>query len=439
MIYSLILFLLTLCNASLLRELNTNIIINDISIDSCKSNSVTVKLTASSLPKDFTLESDEGYLESSSGEFIKLTPCKANVAANLITCEDVTLAANKQYSFKNYTSKGYQYISNVPSTSIIQLSVNYASVTNPISISIIKGQPFTISVDNSVKEAGLFIKVADGNYTPLSCSFKEPLSFICTVTSTLDLSLKQSFEIYQRTSCGAINTVDNLGSLSIEPFSFTGNKYINIDIVQDYYYSIQLSTKYSDYSKIFLKGDNNINIPFDCSLLNNDYYNCTIRKEHIKTENKGILSLFYEEDSKSTKLIADAVELFETEEVTVELNYSTLTLGEKNQITITFSEIQNDDDINNYKDIRMISNSLTTQDNGCQTEGISITDNKLSIICEFTYTDNCTVSYYYINRTNALNKIGEDLVIGYGIPNYESSSIIKSNILFFFVSFLLII
>ena len=436
MIYSLILFLLTLCNASLLRELNTNIIINDISIDSCESNSVTVKLTASSLPTDFAIHSDEGYLESSSGEFIKLTGCK--VVDNSITCEDITLAANKQYSFKNYTSKGYQYISNVPSTSIIQLPVDYAKVTPKAEISIIKGQPFTISVDNSVKEAGLFIKVADGNYIPLSCSSKVPSSFICTVTSTLDLSLNQPFNIYQRTPCGAINTDNDLGSLSIEPFSFTGNKYINIDIVQDYYYSIQLSTKYSDYSKIFLKGDNNINIPFDCSLLNNDYYNCTIRKEHIKTENKGILSLSYKEDSKSTKLIADAVELFETEEVTVELNHSTLTLGEKNRITITFSGVKQEES-NNYKDIRMISNSLTTQDNGCQTEGITITDNKLPIPCEFTATENCTVSYYYINRTNALNKIGEDLVIGYGIPNYDSSSIIKLSIFLFFVSFLLII
>ena len=442
MIYSLILFLLTLCNASFLRELDTNIIINDIIIDDCSSSTVTVKLMLPSVPSSLPQRGYDGYIISSSGITTELTECSWASEQNFIKCENVSLNSNTQYSFKNLTIEGYQFISNIPSTSIIQLSVTYPSISE-IPETIVKGQPFTLHLDSSIAPV-LFLGV-NNDYVNIPCSkpFQDGNQFkiTCVVSSSIDTTTTTSFDIYSRTNCGEISGPLNLKQINIVTISFSGSQYINIDIVQDYSYIIQLSSPNSDKNKIILKSfDTSGNSILTCLDLQDSLFNCTIPKDKIVESNENSYSLYYD----TLLLIENAVIIFKTDGVpdNTQIISGELSKTENNSITLVINDLENSFDIENYKRIKMISNSLATQDNGCEPVNSDLyneTAKTLSIQCSFKANENCTISYYYLNRTNNLNKIGQDLIVGNGIPYYDSSNYILNLNLLLYVSFLLIL
>ena len=442
MIYSLILFLLTVSHCSLLRELDTKIIINDITIDTCPNNSpVTVKLMLPSIPSSLPLEGYDGYIISSSGITTELTECSWTPDHYYIECKNVPLNSNTQYSFKNLTIEGYQFISNIPSTSIIQLSVTYPHISD-IPTTIVKGQPFDLTLDSSISPV-LFLEVNNA-YMNIPCSepFQDEskLKISCVVSSSIDTTTTTFYNIYSRGSCGGIIS-DPLKRINIETVSFSGSQYINIDFVQDYSYIIQLSSSNSDKSKIVLKSlDNSDNSILTCLDLQDALFNCTIPKDKIVESNKNSYSLYYDE----LLLIKNAIIIFKTDGVpdNTQIISGELSKTENNSITLVINDIDSTFYFENIKKIQMISNSLATQDNGCEpvtNDLYNETAKTLSIHCSFKANENCTISYYYLNRTNNLNKIGQDLIVGNGIPYYDSSRYIRNINLLLYFSFLLIL
>ena len=442
MVYSLILFLLTVSHCSLLRELDTKIIINDITIDTCPNNSpVTVKLMFPSIPSSLPLEGYDGYIISSSGITTELTECSWTPDHYYIECKNVPLNSNTQYSFKNLTIEGYQFISNIPSTSIIQLSVTYPHISD-IPKTIVKGQPFDLTLDSSISPV-LFLEV-NNDYMNIPCSepFQDEskLKISCVVSSSIDTTTTTSYNINERGSCGGIIR-DPLGRINIETVSFSGSQYINIDFVQDYSYIIQLSSSNSDKSKIVLKSlDNSDNSILTCLDLQDALFNCTIPKDKIVESNKNNYSLYYDE----LLLIKNAIIIFKTDGVpdNTQIISGELSKTENNSITLVINDLDSTFNLENIKKIQMISNSLATQDNGCEPVTNALyneTAKTLSIHCSFKANENCTISYYYLNRTNNLNKIGQDLIVGNGIPYYDSSRYIRNINLLLYFSFLLIL
>ena len=441
MVYSLILFLLTVSHCSLLRELDTKIIINDITIDTCPNNSpVTVKLMLPSIPSSLPLEGYDGYIISSSGITTELTECFWTPDHYYIECKNVPLNSNTQYSFKNLTNEGYQFISNIPSTSIIQLSVTYPHIDIPTTI--VKGQPFDLTLDSSISPV-LFLEV-NNDYMNIPCS--EPfqdgskLKISCVVSSSIDTTTTTSYNINSRGSCGGIIRTP-LKRINIETVSFSGSQYINIDFVQDYSYIIQLSSSNSDKSKIVLKPfDNSGNSILTCLDLQDTLFNCTIPKNKIVELNKNSYSLYYDE----LLLIKNAIIIFKTDGVpdNTQIISGELSKTENNSIILVINDLDSTFNFRNIKKIQMISNSLATQDNGCEPVTNALyneTAKTLSIPCSFKANENCTISYYYLNRTNNLNKIGQDLIVGNGIPYYDSSRYIRNINLLLYFSFLLIL
>ena len=144
MSYCFILLLFTTMQATLLRDLDTTIIINDIVAD-CSSSDFSIKLSVSTFLNENALTGTDGYLISSSGSISQLTACSKELDDDdvyYIQCS-VDLPTTEQYSFKNFTSDGYKYISNIPSTSIIQKSVPYQEpVYGDFPNPVIQGQSF---------------------------------------------------------------------------------------------------------------------------------------------------------------------------------------------------------------------------------------------------------------------------------------------------------
>ena len=442
MIYSLILFLLTVSHCSLLRELDTKIIINDITIDTCSNNSpVTVKLKFPSIPSSLPSQGYDGYIISSSGITTELTECSWT-GLDYIECKNVPLNSNTQYSFKNLTIEGYQFISNIPSTSIIQLSVTYPHIDIPTTI--VKGQPFDLTLDSYSSISPVLFLEVNNAYMNIPCSepFQDGSNFkiSCVVSSSIDTTTTTSYNIYSRGSCGGINS-DPLNQINIETVSFSGSQYINIDFVQDYSYIIQLSSSNSDKSKIVLKPfETSGNSILTCVDLQDTLFNCTIPKNKIVELNKKSYSLYYDE----LLLIKNAIIIFKTDGVpdNTQIISGELSKTENNSIILVINDLDSTFNFENIKKIQMISNSLATQDNGCEPVTNALyneTAKTLSIKCSFKANENCTISYYYLNRTNNLNKIGQDLIVGNGIPYYDSSRYIRNINLLLYFSFLLIL
>ena len=262
------------------------------------------------------------------------------------------------------------------------------------------------------------------------------LKISCVVSSSIDTKTTTSYNIYSRGSCGGINS-DPLNQINIETVSFSGSQYINIDFVQDYSYIIQLSSSNSDKSKIVLKPfDNSGNSILTCLDLQDTLFNCTIPKNKIVELNKKSYSLYYDE----LLLIKNAIIIFKTDGVpdNTQIISGELSKTENNSITLVINDLDSTF-LENIKKIQMISNSLATQDNGCEPALYNETAKTLSIKCSFKANENCTISYYYLNRTNNLNKIGQDLIVGNGIPYYDSSRYIRNINLLLYFSFLLIL
>ena len=421
MSYCFILLLFTTMQATLLRDLDTTIIINDIvAVADCSSSVFSIKLSVSTFLNENALTGTDGYLISSSGSISQLTECSKNVDDDdvyYIQCS-VDLPTTEQYSFKNFTSDGYKYISNIPSTSIIQKSVtyqqlNYDDFPNPV----IQGQSFQLPVSENGKVPNLFFDISN-NFIEISCSSGDDDAHIkCTVPSSFDLTQTIESNLFERGTCGQIKQVG--GPIKIHSFTFSGEKYINIDIIQDNLYTIYLGTITSEIGDIAIKDSSNSKNVLslsNCTLMGVKYYQCLIL---IPTPLGEVTERKYSVYKGNTMLVKEAIVLFKS--VTIpspRIIPGTLSLTGKNSIIFQFTE---DVDTSVIKDIKMISNSLTTQ-NTC-TKKIGSTF--VSYECSFTTTENCTVSYYYLNSTNGLNKLGDDLIIGSGNPYYDSSMFIN--------------
>ena len=417
MSYCFILLLFTFMQATLLRDLDTTIIINDIVAD-CSSSDFSIKLSVSTFLNENALTGTDGYLISSSGSISQLTACSKKVdddAVYYIQCS-VDLPTTEQYSFKNFTSDGYKYISNIPSTSIIQKSViyqkpDYSDFPNPV----IQGQSFQLRVSGSGKVPNLFFGISN-NFIEISCSSGDDDAYIkCTAPSSFHLTQTTEPNLFERGTCGQIKQVG--GPIKIHSFTFSGEKYINIDIIQDNLYTIYLGTITSEIGDIAIKDSSeNVLSLSNCTLMGVKYYQCLIL---IPTPLGEVTERKYSVYKGDTMLVEEGIVLFKP--VTIpspRIIPGTLSLTGKNSITFQFTEVV---DTSVIKDIKMISNSLTTQNTCTKTDG----SNSVSYECSFTTTENCTVSYYYLNSTNGLNKLGDDLIIGSGNPYYDSSMFIN--------------
>ena len=424
MVYCLILLLFTTIQATLLRALDTTIIINDISLMDCSSSQNTIKLSVSTFPDGNALTGTDGYLISSSGSIAQLTTCSKetdDTSVYYIKCS-VALSTTEQYSFKNFTSNGYQYISNIPSTSIIQKSVTYLEPDyNSFPNQVIQGQSFELSVSGTGRVPILFFNISN-NYIQISCTSGVDNTHIkCTVPSSFDLTETIKSFLFERDNCGQINKIDSANvPIQIESFTFSGEKYINIEIIPDNLYTIYLGTITNDIEDIAIKDsnkkpENDLHL-INCTQIAIKYYQCLIEiPTTLGEEEKERKYSVYQGD---TMLVEEAIVLFKSVTIPLpEITSETFSLTRKNTINFKFTKVE----ISFIQDIKMISNSLTAQ-NTCDR-----TDNDDSVLfdCSFTTTENCTVSYYYINSTNGLNKLGDDLVIGSGNPYYDSSMFIN--------------
>ena len=419
MSYCFILLLFTTMQATLLRDLDTTIIINDIVAD-CSSFDFSIKLSVSTFLNENALTGTDGYLISSSGSISQLTACSKEVDDDdvyYIQCS-VDLPTTEQYSFKNFTSDGYKYISNIPSTSIIQKSViyqepDYSDFPNPV----IQGQSFQLPVSGNGKVPNLFFYISN-NFIEISCSSGDDDAIIkCTVPSSFDLTQTIKSNLFERDTCGQIKQVSSINPIEINSFTFSGEKYINIDIIQDNLYTIYLGTITSEIGDIAIKDSSeNVLSLSNCTLMGVKYYRCLIL---IPTPLEEVTERKYSVYKGNTMLVKEAIVLFKSVTIPSPIIIpGTLSLTGKNSIIFQFTE---DVDTSVIKDIKMISNSLTTQ-NTCTKKIVS---NSVSYECSFTTKENCTVSYYYLNSTNGLNKLGDDLIIGSGNPYYDSSMFIN--------------
>ena len=419
MSYCFILLLFTTMQATLLRDLDTTIIINDIVAD-CSSFDFSIKLSVSTFLNENALTGTDGYLISSSGSISQLTACSKEVDDDdvyYIQCS-VDLPTTEQYSFKNFTSDGYKYISNIPSTSIIQKSViyqepDYSDFPNPV----IQGQSFQLRVPGNGKVPNLFFGISN-NFIEISCSSGDDDAHIkCTAPSSFDLTQTIKSNLFERDTCGQIKQVSSINPIEINSFTFSGEKYINIDIIQDNLYTIYLGTITSEIGDIAIKDSSeNVLSLSNCTLMGVKYYRCLIL---IPTPLEEVTERKYSVYKGNTMLVKEAIVLFKSVTIPSPIIIpGTLSLTGKNSIIFQFTE---DVDTSVIKDIKMISNSLTTQ-NTCTKKIVS---NSVSYECSFTTKENCTVSYYYLNSTNGLNKLGDDLIIGSGNPYYDSSMFIN--------------
>ena len=419
MSYCFILLLFTTMQATLLRDLDTTIIINDIVAD-CSSFDFSIKLSVSTFLNENALTGTDGYLISSSGSISQLTACSKEVDDDdvyYIQCS-VDLPTTEQYSFKNFTSDGYKYISNIPSTSIIQKSViyqepDYSDFPNPV----IQGQSFQLPVSGNGKVPNLFFDISN-NFIEISCSSGDDDAHIkCTAPSSFDLTQTIKSNLFERDTCGKIKQVSSINSIKIDSFTFSGEKYINIDIIQDNLYTIYLGTITSEIGDIAIKDSSeNVLSLSNCTLMGVKYYRCLIL---IPTPLEEVTERKYSVYKGNTMLVKEAIVLFKSVTIPSPIIIpGTLSLTGKNSIIFQFTEVV---DTSVIKDIKMISNSLTTQ-NTCTKK---IDSNSVSYECSFTTKENCTVSYYYLNSTNGLNKLGDDLIIGSGNPYYDSSMFIN--------------
>lgn len=420
MSYCFILLLFTTMQATLLRDLDTTIIINDIIVADCSSSVISIKLSVSTFLNENALTGTDGYLISSSGSISQLTACSKKVdddAVYYIQCS-VDLPTTEQYSFKNFTSDGYKYISNIPSTSIIQKSVpNQEPVYGDFPNQVIQGQSFQLRVSGSGKVPNLFFGISN-NFIEISCSSGDDDNHIkCTVPSSFDLTQTIKSNLFERDTCGQIKQVSSINPIEINSFTFSGEKYINIDIIQDNLYTIYLGTITSEIGDIAIKDSSeNVLSLSNCTLMGVKYYRCLIL---IPTPLEEVTERKYSVYKGNTMLVKEAIVLFKSVTIPSPIIIpGTLSLTGKNSIIFQFTE---DVDTSVIKDIKMISNSLTTQ-NTCTKK---IGSNFVSYECSFTTTENCTVSYYYLNSTNGLNKLGDDLIIGSGNPYYDSSMFIN--------------
>lgn len=423
MSYCFILLLFTTMQATLLRDLDTTIIINDIvAVADCSSSVFSIKLSVSTFLNENALTGTDGYLISSSGSISQLTACSKNVdddAVYYIQCS-VDLPTTEQYSFKNFTSDGYKYISNIPSTSIIQKSVTYQQLNyDDFPNQVIQGQSFQLPVSENGKVPNLFFDISN-NFIEISCSSgDDDVHIKCTAPSSFDLTQNIVSNLFERDPCGKIKPVSSVGPIKIDSFTFSGEKYINIDIIQDNLYTIYLGTITSEIGDIAIKDSSNSKNVLslsNCTLMGVKYYQCLIL---IPTPLGEVTERKYSVYKGDTMLVEEAIVLFKP--VTIpspRIIPGTLSLTGKNSITFQFTEVV---DTSVIKDIKMISNSLTTQNTCTKTDG----SNSVSYECSFTTTENCTVSYYYLNSTNGLNKLGDDLIIGSGNPYYDSSMFIN--------------
>ena len=421
MSYCFILLLFTTMQATLLRDLDTAIIINDIvAVADCSSSVFSIKLSVSTFLNGDALTGTNGYLISSSGSISQLTACSKKFdddAVYYIQCS-VDLPTTEQYSFKNFTSDGYKYISNIPSTSIIQKSViyqepDYSDFPNPV----IQGQSFQLPVSGNGKVPNLFFYISN-NFIEISCSSGDDDAIIkCTVPSSFDLTQTIKSNLFERDTCGQIKQVSSINPIEINSFTFSGEKYINIDIIQDNLYTIYLGTITSEIGDIAIKDSSeNVLSLSNCTLMGVKYYRCLIL---IPTPLEEVTERKYSVYKGNTMLVKEAIVLFKSVTIPSPIIIpGTLSLTGKNSIIFQFTE---DVDTSVIKDIKMISNSLTTQ-NTCTKKIVS---NSVSYECSFTTKENCTVSYYYLNSTNGLNKLGDDLIIGSGNPYYDSSMFIN--------------
>ena len=421
MSYCFILLLFTTMQATLLRDLDTTIIINDIVAD-CSSSDFSIKLSVSTFLNENALTGTDGYLISSSGSISQLTACSKEVDDDdvyYIQCS-VDLPTTEQYSFKNFTSDGYKYISNIPSTSIIQKFVNYQEpVYGDFPNQVIQGQSFQLPVSGNGKVPNLFFDISN-NFIEISCSSGDDDTHIkCTAPSSFDLTQTIKSNLFERDRCGKIKQVSSINPIQIDSFTFSGEKYINIDIIQDNLYTIYLGTITSEIGDIAIKDSSipeNVLSLSNCTLMGVKYYQCLIL---IPTPLGEVTERKYSVYKGNTMLVKEAIVLFKSVTIPSPIIIpGTLSLTGKNSIIFQFTE---DVDTSVIKDIKMISNSLTTQ-NTCTKK---IDSNSVSYECSFTTKENCTVSYYYLNSTNGLNKLGDDLIIGSGNPYYDSSMFIN--------------
>lgn len=423
--------LFTLSGATLLRTLESNIIINDLAFDeSCENSPISIKLILSNIPNEFNIEESELNLQSTSGTIATSNSC--SVEDNAIKCS-VNVSSGTQYSFKNFTSKGYTYTSNIPSTSIVQLSTSYDDIDNYPEL-FIKGKSFELSLTTPTSNIAppLFFKI-NNNYIQIPCSSVVDSKITCSLP-LLDITITNPIEIYKREACGQFST-NTVKSVSIDnTFSFSGSQYINVELAQDYYYTVQLGSVVNTIDQIKLKATESLNLSLHCLPLSNTMYNCTISKEVIISDNIGNYYLYFDDKL----LMKDAaVILYKSKGVPqTEINKGELSLTEKNSITINFTHVTD----STFKDdikITIQSNSLLAENNCSLTKEGSNLD--LLYECTLTTPENCTVSYYYLNSTNGLNKIG-DLLVGNGMPYYDSSRFIRlCKISFLTVSLLLIV
>ena len=108
-------------------------------------------------------------------------------------------------------------------------------------------------VSGNGKVPNLFFGISN-NFIEISCSSGDDDNHIkCTVPSSFDLTQTIESNLFERDKCGQVKEVSSINSIQIDSFTFSGEKYINIDIIQDNLYTIYLGTITSEIGDIAIK------------------------------------------------------------------------------------------------------------------------------------------------------------------------------------------
>lgn len=417
LLFQLINIVITSLNSFLFkRNLQQSLTIINYEISVCDSPSslgVTIQLF-SGIEDQTENENFQGTLLSPSKKELKSTSCILDNSKLNITCT-FNFTEEGVYYLKAFTSNSYTYYIKAPLITQIRIGESECK-TEFDTNSYNKKDSFLIKTESCIPEIYIAKENSDIYYS-LSC-YKRENNYKCSYPSNLEINGEsENIQIYGRGKCG---NIDNLLVVSVADISIEGDKYLNIqNSLSEYYYIITSSV---EGSFEFIGRDQSIIQLNNCTTLQSKgkyKYNCTISNEN----NVDIYDL---KTIDGNIILHEAIIVYEPDEIkikSIELdNYSSS--NNTKTATLQFDdELKSIDDTfeNKIRGFKLESNSQKAMLNTCN---ISPTNSKL-VECKLIVEDNCTLSFYYKNRTEQyvlMNK--ESIKIGTGNPYYTDNYIL---------------
>ena len=399
------------------RTLQQSLTIINYEMSDCdspqNSGQVTIQLS-SDIATETNNENFQGTLLSPSKKELKSTSCAYSVDTKSISCE-FEFTEEGVYSLKDFTSNSYTYVFNIPQPTHIRIGVGSECAFDLSTQANNKRDYFFITTESCVPE--IYIKKENTNtYYSLPCQGSDS-SYKCSYPSNLEIKGKSEYiHFYIRGKCGDI--LESMWLL-VTDISIEGDKYINVQnpSTSSYYYIITSSVEAS--FEFVGRNQKDIILLNNCITLQSIIpykYNCTISNDikadiyDLQITDEGIFfheaMIAYEPDEIKIKSI-------ELDDYSPSSKNKTATLqfgSEVNSIEDTFE--------NEIRGIKLESNSKKALLNTCD---VSST-NKTIIECKLIAEENCTLLFYYKNRTEHYVLINnENIVIRTGVLSYTDS------------------